>query len=449
MGFNMMKSIIDTIRKVAVSTLRQVAILTATAACIIAFSGCENVVQEGGNTSKIHMILDVSNDYTVKSALPDEDLIHDVNLFLFDEKGRLEEHIYADNLTTGAAGNVEIDTEWLCGTGCRIMACANFGYRMVIGSLDELLTYRYHIAYPDEYSRGIPMSGTTTIAEVSSPLETVNVEMIRMMARISVRIDRSNLAKGVTFNVNSVEIGGSPKSVSAFSPGKAAGTSDIFNKGFVCSGSLADNLNIEESPGRSREARLYLLENMQGELLPGASSEKDKVLEISDALSSQCSYVEIKAEYNSEDYCTPPGEWLVYRFYLGDSPSNFDVERNCAYSYVIKPDGTGIEEDSWRVDKSSLLRKGTATLSISPGQYIEGNVGDEIHIRVNVSPEDARVDIGKDELEFDSNNGIYNYVLDEDGRGVVLKLKSKGSGLLYVEAGNPASDAAIIVIVVV
>ena len=44
----MMKSIIDTIRKVAVSTLRQVAILTATAACIIAFSGCENVVQEGG-----------------------------------------------------------------------------------------------------------------------------------------------------------------------------------------------------------------------------------------------------------------------------------------------------------------------------------------------------------------------------------------------------------------
>ena len=75
LGFNMMKSIIDTIRKVAVSTLRQVAILTATAACIIGFSGCENVVQEGGKTSKIHMILSVSNDYTVKSALPDEDLI--------------------------------------------------------------------------------------------------------------------------------------------------------------------------------------------------------------------------------------------------------------------------------------------------------------------------------------------------------------------------------------
>lgn len=427
--------------------LRLAAMLAAMT--IILFYGCENEVHRGNGTSIIRINLGTSNDYAVKSALPDEELIHDVNLFLFDAKGRLEEHIYSDKLAAGTDGKVEIDAEWLCGTGCRIMACANFGYRMDIGSLDELLAYRYHIAYPDEYSRGIPMSGTATVAEVSSPLETVNVEMIRMMARISVRIDRSNLAKGVTFNVSSVEIGGSPKSVNAFAPGKAAGTSDIFNKGFVCSGTLADNLNIEESPGRSREARLYLMENMQGDLLPEAKNEKDKVLEISDALSSQCSYVEIKAEYNSDDYCTQPGEWLVYRFYLGDSPSNFDVERNCAYSYVIKPDGTGIEEDSWRVDKSSLIRKGTATLSISPGQYIEGNVGDEIHIRVNVVPEDAEVDIGKEELEFDRNNGIYDYVVDGDGRGVVLKLKAKGSGLLYVEAGNPASDAAIIVIVVV
>ena len=76
-------------------------------------------------------------------------------------------------------------------------------------------------------------------------------------------------------------------------------------------------------------------------------------------------------------------------------------------------------------------------------------MGDEIHIRANVIPEDARVDIGKEELEFDKNNGIYDYVMDEDGRGVTLKLKSRGSGLLYVEAGNPMSDAAIIVVVVV
>ena len=411
--------------------------------------GCVNDKTGVKDIASVRIIMSSAKGYEVRSSLPDEELIHDVNLFLFDGKNRLEDHIYADRLNAGPDGNVEIDTEWLCGTGCRIMACANFGYKMSIGSLEELLSYRYHLAYPDEYSRGIPMTGTAAISEVESPVHSVTVEMIRMMARVSIRIDRSGLDKGVKFNVNSVEIGGSPKSANAFSPGKASGTSDIFNKGFVCNGTLADNLNIEESPGRSREARLYLLENMQGELLPGAESEKDKVLDISDALSSQCSYVEIKAEYDSGDYNTPPGEWLIYRFYLGDGPSNFDVGRNCAYSYVIKPDGSGISEESWRVDKSSLIRKGAATLSISPGQYIEGNVGDEIHIRANVIPEDARVDIGKEELEFDKNNGIYDYVMDEDGRGVTLKLKSRGSGLLYVEAGNPMSDAAIIVVVVV
>ena len=191
-----------------------------------------------------------------------------------------------------------------------------------------------------------------------------------------------------------------------------------------------------------------MMENLQGELLPGAVSEKDKVLDISDAMAAQCSYVEIKAEYNSEDYCTPPGEWLVYRFYLGNGPSDFNVERNCEYRYVIRPDGTGISEDSWRVDKSSLIRKGPATLKISPGQYIEGKVGDIVHIRVDSDPADALVNIGKEELEFDRNNGIYDYELDEDGRGVVLRLESRGSGLLYVEGGYPSSDAAIIVIVV-
>ena len=75
-------------------------------------------------------------------------------------------------------------------------------------------------------------------------------------------------------------------------------------------------------------------------------------------------------------------------------------------------------------------------------------MGDIVHIRVDSDPADALVNIGKEELEFDRNNGIYDYELDEDGRGVVLRLESRGSGLLYVEGGYPSSDAAIIVIVV-
>ena len=39
--------------------------------------------------------------------------------------------------------------------------------------------------------------------------------------------------------------------------------------------------------------------------------------------------------------------------------------------------------------------------------------------------------------------------MDEDGKGVVLHLKGRGSGLVYVEAGMPVSDAAGITIVVI
>ena len=199
----------------------------------------------------------------------------------------------------------------------------------------------------------------------------------------------------------------------------------------------------------SRTACLYILENLQGDLLPDARTEKDKVLDVSDALSSLCSYLEIKAEYLSGTYGTPPDEYLIYRFYLGESPVNFDVERNCEYGITIRPEGDGLQEDSWRIDKSRLDRYGPAALEISPGNYVEGGIGDDIHIRASVTPEDAKVEFGREELEYDRERGIYDYTMDEDGKGVVLHLKGRGSGLVYVEAGMPVSDAAGITIVVI
>ena len=66
-----------------------------------------------------------------------------------------------------------------------------------------------------------------------------------------------------------------------------------------------------------------------------------------------------------------------------------------------------------------------------------------------MTPEDAKVEFGREELEYDRERGIYDYTMDEDGKGVVLHLKGRGSGLVYVEAGMPVSDAAGITIVVI
>ena len=63
-------------------------------------------------------------------------------------------------------------------------------------------------------------------------------------------------------------------------------------------------------------------------------------------------------------------------------------------------------------------------------------------------PAGARLTFGKEELEYDKSRGLYDYTMDKDGHGVTLHLKNKGSGIVYIEAGAPVSDAAMAVIVI-
>ena len=49
-------------------------------------------------------------------------------------------------------------------------------------------------------------------------------------------------------------------------------------------------------------------------------------------------------------------------------------------------------------------------------------------------------------MEDDKAEGIYDYEIDEDGRGAVLTLTGPGRGLIYMEAGDPINDAALFII---
>ena len=54
--------------------------------------------------------------------------------------------------------------------------------------------------------------------------------------------------------------------------------------------------------------------------------------------------------------------------------------------------------------------------------------------------------IDKEVMDEDKAEGIYVYVLDEDGHGVTLTLTGPGSGIVYMEAGDPINDAALFII---
>ena len=46
----------------------------------------------------------------------------------------------------------------------------------------------------------------------------------------------------------------------------------------------------------------------------------------------------------------------------------------------------------------------------------------------------------------DREDGIYDYIIDADGHGVTLILKGPGSGLVYMEAGEPVNESELFLI---
>ena len=363
-----------------------------------------------------------------RSADPDETLITDINLFIFNEEGLLEEQRF---LRGRKGEQMSVQTSLLKDVRYTLCACANFSFPLNgIRTLDDLRTYRFYLAYPDEYSRGMPMTGMLEGIQISEP-GSLSIPLERMMAKVSLRIDRSRLDSGVRLYIRSVEIGNCPRSACLFGESAAQGSADTFPVGFLKTYREVDALNTEDTPGMSREVSVYLLENIQQELHPTA-----------------CSYIEIKAEYYSADAHTEPGNYLIYRFYIGESEGSYSLRRNCHYHFTVFPEGNGMNGDAWHVDRSGLTSATTGSIRIMPSGFIVGKIGEEIHVWAEFSPQDAPFDIGMEELEFDRGRGIYDYRIDEDGHGVTLTLRKSGSGILYMEAGAPVNDAAMAIVLV-
>ena len=89
---------------------------------------------------------------------------------------------------------------------------------------------------------------------------------------------------------------------------------------------------------------------------------------------------------------------------------------------------------------------GETSLEKYPSGYINGDIGDVIHIGCILTPSYAPFDVGIEYLEDDKAEGIYDYEIDKDGHGVTLTLTGPGSGLIYMEAGDPINEAALFIV---
>ena len=88
---------------------------------------------------------------TSKAAMPEEGKISNINLLIFDSYGRILENIYRLDSSPVNISLIKDETYTFA-------ALANFGYKVDVTSVDDLESLRYHLAYPDEYREGMPMT---------------------------------------------------------------------------------------------------------------------------------------------------------------------------------------------------------------------------------------------------------------------------------------------------
>lgn len=264
---------------------------------------------------------------TTRADGPDENVVKDFNLLVFNAWGELEEQVFVSARELKEQGGVPRCTlRLLKDVPYTFIATANTGYKLPVTSLEEARAFRHHLAYPDEFGPGIPMA---VIREDARAGTQVELRLERLVTRLDLQTDRRMLSEGVFIKVTEVEVEACPSWVSLFPHSRPLSRADVFPRGLILRGSDVDPLNREEEgTGLSGLLSLYVLENCQGDWPQTGVTTR----------------ITVKAEYHSPDYDTEAGETLSYRFYPREE--SFDLERNTVYPVVLKWEGEGLPTEA-------------------------------------------------------------------------------------------------------
>ena len=161
--------------------MRKVGILSALLLHLVI--GCSSWDREKGRAETVIVLDMIKDGIPTRSALPDEQLVSDVNLLIYNAEGLLEERRYWNARQLAVTdGTVRIRTTLLTEAPYDIFVAANLGYALQPLPREEMETYRYHLAYPDEYSRGMPMSARLDGVVTGGEAE-IRIPLVRTMAR--------------------------------------------------------------------------------------------------------------------------------------------------------------------------------------------------------------------------------------------------------------------------
>ena len=380
--------------------------------CILSSCSKEKNRETASGNSIIKIKLQVWESVVTKSQpFVNEEIIKNLNLFAYDARGRLIDFLYLED--PGTEINMETGNSGIHS----IYAIANKGNltdRSSIVTADGLKSISWELESPDDIvgSDGeIPMSGF--VSDIDEKNTSVIIPLTRMLAKFRIIVDTTGLDEDVSvFDISEVRIRNMNRTVCAFKPSGAASTSQVFSTGASAEGKELDNIFTSGID-------FYISENYHGDLI--AETEEQKHIPPV-PYDQYCTFIEFHVKYRSSEHYNDD---LVYRYYLHDGVNyrNFDIIRNYMYTCRTIVKGSGLEENSWRVDLSGL-KDFVTSIEVTPEEVDFYELNETCGLTASVLPVSAE-------------NPDITWISDDEGVATVSQdgiVKAVGDGVCTIMA---------------
>lgn len=343
---------------------------------LLALISCRKERGDIPQVQTITFTLEHRDNLTKTSVPADEKGISDINIFLYNTKGKLARYLYTEN------PSVNIQLEIPAGEHLSTYIIANAGDLTGLPQISDeaILKGEYFTFHSPDQTDGktIPMSAYLPPRQFSDG-EAVSLPLVRLLSKFRVILDKSPLDPSVTtFEVKGVRLRNINTRVPYFSDGKVTQDNKAAD---IWESREGDDLSTIFTAGID----FYLPENMQGNLLNGNLDQKTHIPP--EEYIQRCSYIEFLVNYRSREMYDKE---LVYRYFIHDGRmlDNFDIVRNTMYTCITTFSGSGINEHTWRIETSSL-EKLVTSINVVPATHIFTEKGDKKGFTATVLPIDA------------------------------------------------------------
>ncbi len=360
---------------------------------------CQKEGGEGGGVS-VSFTLD-SFSLSRSSCVAGENDIGTLQLFVTDADG----DIVDDVLSSGAS---PVSFKGRVGETYRLYAVANNPSRITgLRSEADILGWEYTTRLSEHFPCGLPMAGMTEYT-VEGKDGKARVELTRLVAKLSLTLDKSLMSIHGSFTADSVRLRNCPSRIRPF-----VSEEKVLDAACAADGDVAgeEDLSVLNTGG---SVSFYVLENMQGDLLPGNGDPWAKTPENLSSRSDLCTYLEVAGSYSSPGYSGRDS----YRMYLGsDNTSNFDLRRNSLYRLTFIPSEDNMrKEGNWKITASDWTDTRRMYFSSS---YLKVAPGKEKSVELLFSPADfgyvlSESGLSDAGLSFSASGNLVTFSCSED-----------------------------------